>query len=193
MIQSFPSFAYLTWRVKCFVYKYIYFQAKIDHGTHTRSLILKMDALQKKHFDKAVSSFLGSCTKHLLNNLPFDNQIIKYARFFQLSLQQSIAAPNAISRLTLCIAQVLGTDEMRRYFKLGGTATKFNLCDVVKKEFREYQTYKAEDKNNEESHERKRKLQYSCWKYAYGLLDIKQTTDKSSEQCTKIDDYWLKV
>ena len=54
---------------------------------------------------------------------------------------------------------------MRRCFKLGSTATKFNLSDVVKKKFR----------------------------YAYGSLDIEQTTDKSSEQCTKIDDCWLKV
>ena len=151
--------------------------------------MLKMDALQSKHFDEAVSSFLGSCTKYLLNNLPFDNHIIQYARFFQLSLQQSIAAPNAISRLTLSIAQVLGTDEMRRYFKLGRTATKFYLCDVVKKEFREYQTCKVEDKKDEESHEKKRKLQYSYWKCAYGLLDIEQTTDKPSEQCTKIYNY----
>ena len=81
---------------------------------------------------------------------------------------------------------------MRRYFKLGSTATKFDLCDVVKKEFREYQTQKVEDKD-EGSHEKKRRLQYLYWKYAYGLLDIEQTTEKSSEQCTKIDDYWLKV
>ena len=150
--------------------------------------MLKMDALQRKHFDEAVSSFLGSCTKYLLNNLPFENQIIKYAIFFQPLLQQSIAATNTISRLTLSIAQVLGTDEMRKYFKLESTATKFDLCDVVKKEFREYQTYKVEDKD-EESYENKRRLQCSYWKYAYGLLDIKQTTDKSSEQCTKIGDY----
>ena len=99
--------------------------------THLRSLILKIYALQRTRFDEVVSSFLGSCTKHLLNNLPFDNQIIKYARFFQPSLQQS---------LTLSIAQVLGTDEMRWYFKLGSTATQFDLYDGVKKEFREYQT-----------------------------------------------------
>ena len=154
--------------------------------------MLKMDALQRKHFDEAVSSFLRSCTKYLLNNLPFGKQIIKDVRFVQPSLQQSIAAPNAISRLTLSIAQVLGTDEMRRYVKLGSTATKSDLCDVVK-EFREYQTYKVEDRKGEESHEKKKMLQYSYWKYAYGLLDIEQTTDKSSEQCTKIDDYWLKV
>ena len=152
-----------------------------------------MDALQRKHFDEAVSSFLRSCTKYLLNNLPFGKQIIEDVRFFQPSLQQSIAAPNAISRLTLSIAQVLGTDEMRRYFKLGSTATKFDHCDVVKKGFREDQTYKVEDKKDEESHEKKIRLQYSYWKYRYGLLNIEQTTDKSSEHCTKIDDCWLKV
>ena len=140
-----------------------------------------MYPLQRKHFDEAVSSFLGSCTKYPLNNLPFENQIIKDARFFKPSLQQSNAAPNAISRLTLSIVQVLGTDEMRRYFKLGSTAAKFDLCDVV------YQTYKVEDKD-EESHEKKRLLQYSYWKYAHGLLDLEQTTDKSSEQCTKTKD-----
>ena len=139
-----------------------------------------MYPLQRKHFDEAVSSFLGSCTKYLLNNPPLDNQIIKHVRFFQL-LQQINAAPNAISCLTLSIAQVLGTDEMRRYFKLGSTATKFDLCDVVCK------TYKVEDKD-EESHEKKRLLQYSYWKYAHGLLDLEQTTDKSSEQCTKTKD-----
>ena len=99
--------------------------------------MLEMDALQRKHFDEAVYSFLRSFTEYLLSNFPFDNQVIKYARFFQPSLQQSIAAPNAISHLTLSIAQVLGTDEMRRYFKLGSTGTKLDFCDVVKKEFRE--------------------------------------------------------
>ena len=153
-----------------------------------------MDALQRKHFDEAVSSFLRSCTKYLLNNLPFDSHIYRlYARFFQRSLQQSIAAPNAISRLMLSIAQVLGTDEMRRYFKLGSTATKFNLCDIVKKKLREYQTYQVEDRKGEESHEKKKSLKCLYWKYACGLLDIEQTADKSSEQCTKIDHYWLKV
>ena len=78
-----------------------------------------MDALWRKHSDKAVSYFLRSCTKYLLNNLSFDNQIIKYARFVQPSLQQSIAEPNAISRLTLSIAQVLGTDERREVFQIG--------------------------------------------------------------------------
>ena len=151
-----------------------------------------MVALQRKDFDEAVSSFLGSCTKYLLNNPPLDNHI-KDPRFFQPSLQQSNAAPNAIILLTLSIAQVLGTDKMRRYLKLGNTAIKFDLCDVVQKEFKEYQTYKAEDQKDEESHEKKRRLQYLYWKYAYGLLDIKQTTNKSSEQCAKIDDYWLKV
>ena len=118
--------------------------------------MLKMDALQRKHFDEAVSSFLRSCTKYLLNNLPFGKQIIKDVRFAQPSLQQSIAAPNAISRLTLSIAQVLGTDEMRRYFKLGSTATKFDLCDVVKKEFREYQTYKIGDRKGEQAMKRRK-------------------------------------
>ena len=116
--------------------------------------MLKMDALQRKDFDEAVSSFLGSCTKYLLNNPPLVNQIIKDARFFQPSLQQSNTAPNTISLLTLSIAQVLCTDKMSRYLKLGSTATKFNLCDVVKKEFREYQTYMVEDKKDEESHEK---------------------------------------
>ena len=121
--------------------------------------MVRMDALQRKDFNEAVSSFLGSCTKYLLNNPPLDNQIIKDARFFQSSLQQSHAAPNAINLLTLSIAQVLGKYKMRRYLKLGSTATKFDLCDVVKKEFKEYQTYKVENQKNEESHEKKRNLQ----------------------------------
>ena len=76
---------------------------------------------------------------------------------------------------------------MRRYVKLERTATKFDICDVVKKEFREYQTQKTrlpnledkvEDKKDEESHEKNRRIQYLYWKYAYGLLDIEQTTDE---------------
>ena len=67
---------------------------------------------------------------------------------------------------------------MRRHVKLERTATKFDLCDVVKKEFRKYQTYKVEDKKDEESHEKNRRIQYLYWEYAYGLLDIEQTTDK---------------
>ena len=129
-----------------------------------------MYPLQRKHFDEAVSSFLGSCTKYPLNNLPFENQIIKDARFFKPSLQQSNAAPNAISRLTLSIVQVLDTDEMR-YFKLGSTATKFDLCDVVKKEFREYQTDKVEDKKDEESHEKKRRL-HTVFVYIGNMLVV---------------------
>ena len=67
---------------------------------------------------------------------------------------------------------------MWRHVKLERTATKFDLCDVVKKEFREYQTYQVEDKKDEESHEKNRRIQYLYWKYAYGLLDIEQKTDK---------------
>ena len=150
-----------------------------------------MDALQKKHFDETATEFLRSIAKYLLKNLPFDNQIVKDARFLQSSLQQSTAAPNAISRLTLCIAQALGTDEMRKYFKLGSTASKYDLCDIVKKEFREYQTHKIEEKN--ESPRKKLRPQYSYWKYAYGLLDIDLDAVKSSEQCIKIDEYWFQV
>ena len=82
---------------------------------------------------------------------------------------------------------------MRKYFKLGSTAIELDLCDAVKKKFREYQTYKVEDSKGEGCHEKKKRLQYSYCKYVYGLLDIEQITDESNEQCTKIDDYWLKV
>lgn len=154
-----------------------------------------MDALQRKHFDEAASSFLASCTSYLLNNLHFDNQIIKDARFFQPSLQQSTVAPNAIGRMTLSVAQALGTDHMRQYFQLGSKATKYDLCDVVKKEFREYQTSKIpeDEKKDVESNGVKARVQYCYWKYAYGLLDIEQTTTKSNEHCIKIDEYWCKV
>ena len=134
--KSFPSFAYLTWRVKCCVYDTYLFRLKLI-------MELTLDHLCSKWMPFRGSTWqcsLRSCTKYLQNNLPFDNQTIKYARFFQPSLQQSIATPNAISRLTISIAQVLGTDKMRRYLKLGSTATKFDFCLVVKKEFREYQT-----------------------------------------------------
>ena len=80
-----------------------------------------------------------------------------------------------------------------RYRKLGSAATKFDLQDVVKKEFREYQTYMVENRKGEDSHEKKKRLQHLYWKYAYGLLDIEKITNKSSEQSAKIDDYWLKV
>ena len=59
---------------------------------------------------------------------------------------------------------------------MGSAATKFDLCCEEEVQ-REYHTYKTEDKN-EESNEKKRRLQYSDWKYAFGLLDIEQTTDK---------------
>ena len=146
--------------------------------------MLKMDALQRKHFEEAVSSFLRTCAKYLLNNLPVDNQIIKYARFFQPSLQQSIAGPNAISHLTLSIAQYWA---QMKWGGISGWEEQLQNSTSVMLWRREYQTCKVEDKK-EESHEKKRRLQYSYWKYAYGLLDIEQTTDKSSEQCTKIDD-----
>ena len=54
----------------------------MDHGTHVRSLILKMDALQRKHFDEAVSSFLRSFTKYLLNNLPLTIRLLNMQNFF---------------------------------------------------------------------------------------------------------------
>ena len=94
--ESFPFFAYLTGLNVVFIIHL--FRLKLIMKLTLDHLCSKWNALQRKHFDEAVSSFLESCTKYLLNNLPFDNQIIKYARFFQPSLLQSIAAPNAISR-----------------------------------------------------------------------------------------------
>ena len=39
---------------------------------------------------------------------------------------------------------------------MGSTATKFDLCDVVKKEFREYQTYKIGDRKGEQAMKRRK-------------------------------------
>ena len=64
---------------------------------------------------------------------------------------------------------------MRRYFKLGSTATKFELCDVLKKEFREYQTYKVEERKGEQKEKKKRRKGYNIRigsMLMYGLLDI---------------------
>ena len=47
---------------------------------------------------------------------------------------------------------------MRKYFKLGSTAIDLDLCDIVKKKFREYQTYKVEDGKGEECHEKKNNI-----------------------------------
>ena len=134
--EIFPFFRLFDMEVKCCVCNTNLFGLKLI-------MELTLDHLCSKWMPFRGSTWqciLRSCTKYLQNNLPFDNQAIKYARFFQPSLQQSIATPNAISRLTISIAQVLGTDKMGRYLKLGSTATKFDFCVVVKKEFREYQT-----------------------------------------------------
>ena len=64
---------------------------------------------------------------------------------------------------------------MRRCFKLGSTATKFELCDVLKKEFREYQTYKVEERKGEQKENKKRRKGYNIRigsMLMYGLLDI---------------------
>ena len=58
---------------------------------------------------------------------------------------------------------------------MGSTATKFELCDVLKKEFREYQTYKVEERKGEQKEKKKRRKGYNIRigsMLMYGLLDI---------------------
>ena len=64
---------------------------------------------------------------------------------------------------------------MRRCFKLGSTATKFDLRDVLKKEFREYQTYKAKERKGEQKENKKSRKACNIRigsMLMYGLLDI---------------------
>ena len=67
---------------------------------------------------------------------PLTMRLLNMRHFSNHHCSKALLHQTPLSCLTLSVAQLLGIDEMRRYFKMGSTATKFDLCDAVKKEFR---------------------------------------------------------
>ena len=128
---------------------------------------------------------------HLINHLPIDNKIVRYAKYFQPSLQQHDFTPKALSQLALMIGKTLGKDAMKEYFGLKMEQNENDLCDVVKKEATEYQTEVLPQISSNKDQPASSRVQPSYWKYAYGLIGIEPLPPEQTS--LPIDEFWEKV
>ena len=167
-----------------------------DIGTKAKSLIHKIDAVEKREFERNANKVLVVCAHNLLKKLPIDEQVIYDARFLHPLYRQRKNALNGVNRLTLEVAKVLGKQIMQVYFKVNSEIDEFQLCDIIQREFTEYQTeiippsfYVDEDKSVSG------RKQVSYWEYAYdlaGIIELNAVTEEGPKY-TRIEKYWLKV
>ena len=113
-------------------------------------------------------------------------------QYLYLSNRLKKNAQNAIGKLTIKIANALGETAIRNVFKTDGS--KFQVCDIVKKEFAEYQTevipesfYLVPKKDVAG------RQQNSYWDQAYREAGIYLKIEEEESGSCRVDDYWFKV
>ena len=80
-------------------------------------------------------------------------------------------------------------------FEIKNERTIDGLCDIIKTEFRSYQTESIPNNyfmKNDEPKQSNTQNQQSYWKYAYGVAGIEEHSVEETK-FRRIDDYWLDV
>lgn len=101
---------------------------------------------------------------------------------------------HGVTRLTLEVAAALGDDLMRKVFKIDSSITKFDLADIIKREFKEYQTEIISESMylKEKQTVTKKKPQHGYWAKAYEIVGVEEA-GKDENELIRVDQFWLKV
>ena len=171
--------------------------AKVQVGAKATSLMRNLDALEKKKTVAIMVNFLEACTKYLLKNLPLDDSVLKSAKCLHPDNRQKKSSLKSISLLAQAVIKALGDDAMHEAFNLKREKTKYDLIDMIRDQFQQYQTenipesfYKLEEEPKKHTY----KQRSSYWKQAYEIAGIcDDDVDENDGQFKRIDDYWLQI
>ena len=116
-----------------------------EMGAKTKSLLRELDLLQKKKFEEeVVTAFYVASTGYLLEKLSLNNQVLIDANYLHPNMRLKKGAVNTICRLALEVCNCLG-NAIYGLFEIKKESTIDDLCDIIKREFRSYQTESIPD------------------------------------------------
>ena len=167
----------------------------IDIGTKAK-LLLQNEAISeedKTKFRKDCLRFYANATDYLIQNLPFNENLIRHAQYLNPKLRTDVKSTNAISNLALKIGQCF-TTALPRVFCLEQHEKVEDLCDKVRNQWRLYQCESeqnllVEDKPDIDVPENR--IRGSYWEDAFKAFDLKIPFNIPKQQ--RIDIYWRKV
>lgn len=175
--------------------------AKLEIGVKANTVMfnLKLDALEKKKVLNFLRGFLESSSEYLIKNLPITCRLLKSAKCLHPAERQKTSSLNSISYLAQSVAKALGEESMKNCFNLKDGKNSFDLIDIIRKEFMEYQTEVIPESYSviESTEERKRSgaMKDGYWKRAYSIagIDMDDLINDDTSDLKRIDDYWLAV
>ena len=137
--------------------------------------------------------FYANATGYLIQNLPFNENLIRHAQYLNPKLRTDVKSTNAISNLALKIGQFF-TTALPHVFCLEQHEKVEDLCDKVRNQWRLYQCESeqnllVEDKPDIDVPENR--IRGSYWEDAFKAFDLKIPFNIPKQQC--IDIYWRKV
>ena len=170
----------------------------IDNGTKTKLFFLQGNVLEetKMKFRQECLSFYVTAVTLLQKNLPFTAPVIRDAQFLHPEKRNDPASLTAVSKLTLVIADVLqstvGDSVLRKVFHTQPALKTEEICDLVRSQWKLYQTVCVPEEfyveHVEESN--KGKMQDSYWRRVEEEFGLEITAlDKEECQMKRTDDY----
>ena len=149
-------------------------------------MLLKKSGLEKKKIEDNLKEFLKASAHYRIQNLPIDNRILKGAKFISYSGRLESGAVNAIPCLTLNVA-------INRVFH-EAESTKYDLVDIVKRQFMEYQTEIILEHVYLKNQQGTSGLQQpSYWRAAYGIAGVELETKYEESTFKPVDDYRFQI
>ena len=150
------------------------------------------------HFCVLNSSFLFRFEEYLLDHFPINQQVLADARSLNPHDRLNKNGAERVKRLMKELLDVVGEKNVNRalHFK-DENATKYEMMDEVKRQYKEYQletippefTIVNADADAKSTH-----LQFSYWENAYKQLQMPDVGESKTNQVEeRVDRYWVKV
>lgn len=111
---------------------------KIDVGTHAKAILLSNNLSEEKviGWRKSCLAFYEATVTYLRTNLPYENKVLKDARYLMPEKRNDCHALRAISRLTMTVAKSL---HLNLYTVFGINESVEDICDKVRSQWRLYE------------------------------------------------------
>ena len=169
----------------------------IDIGTKAKLLFSDVNFMpseKQEQFRRDCLNFYIAAVTYLQIQLPFDNQVLKYAQYLHPMKRHDPSSCSAISNLTLKVAASLKTCLLAIFKVNSSDATPEGICDFVRTQWKVYQSENISEDTYINSHNTmpSSRFQQSYWDYALDVCNMKPLP-KRDLTFVRIDKYWSSV
>ncbi|CAL4060167.1 unnamed protein product [Meganyctiphanes norvegica] len=169
---------------------------KIEVGTRAREILndFSVNSESREVFFRKCMAFYTASTKYLMAKLPLKSQFLKDAQYLHPEKRNFSSALNAISRISLEIANLL-KNYLQSVFSVPDTTNVSELVDMIRSQWQSYQLCEIpKDWYTIETNKAKKdRLQrQSYWKEVERTW-IAILPKEQSGKIVRIDSYWSKV